>query len=73
MIYGAHSIRMHYYRLQTPVLDDLAFPCAASSLYGHYNPLNITASPSPTIGTDDQYEIGDLSGKVLPYYILLRF
>ena len=50
---------------QVPVLNDLGFPCAASTLYGHFNPLNISKSQSPPAGTgtDDKYEIGDLAGK----------
>lgn len=40
----------------------LAFPCAASSLYGHFNPLNVTEKIASMTGTNDQYEIGDLSG-----------
>jgi hypothetical protein len=51
--------------LQTPVEGHLDFACEDSSLYGHWNPLNVnpSLSPSPGTGTTDQYEMGDLSGK----------
>ncbi|XP_050302289.1 uncharacterized protein LOC126740355 [Anthonomus grandis grandis] len=49
----------------TPVEENLEFPCEATTLYGHWNPLNVDPSSSPTRyhGTPDQYEMGDLSGK----------
>lgn len=44
---------------------NLAFPCEASTLYGHWNPYDVNpkSSPPPKQGTTDQYEMGDLSGK----------
>nr|BBG74654.1 superoxide dismutase 6 [Tribolium castaneum] len=49
----------------TPVEENLEFPCEASSLYDHWNPLNVDPASSPRTyhGTPDQYEMGDLSGK----------
>lgn len=49
----------------TPVEENLEFPCEGSSLYDHWNPLNVDPSSSPRsyLGTSDQYEMGDLSGK----------
>lgn len=43
----------------------MEFPCEETSLYGHWNPLNVELSSSPRMyqGTPDQYEVGDLSGK----------
>lgn len=43
----------------------MQFPCEATSLYGHWNPLNVDPASSPRMyqGTPDQYEMGDLSGK----------
>ncbi|XP_069022748.1 uncharacterized protein cusr [Embiotoca jacksoni] len=40
-------------------------PCSNANIQGHYNPLawNTSMSPAPGIGTVDQYEIGDISGK----------
>ncbi|XP_055533520.1 uncharacterized protein LOC129723361 [Wyeomyia smithii] len=48
-----------------PVEGDLEFPCEDSSVYGHWNPRDIDPkqSPPPAMGSTDQYEIGDLSGK----------
>lgn len=44
---------------------DLEFPCEDTTLYGHWNPMQVNASatPPPAAGTSDQYEMGDLSGK----------
>lgn len=52
-------------RSQTAVEIDLEFPCEGTSLYGHWNPLNVNKNnvPPPEEGTTDQYEMGDLSGK----------
>lgn len=43
----------------------MQFPCEETSLYGHWNPLNVDPASSPRayLGTPDQYEMGDLSGK----------
>lgn len=43
----------------------MEFPCESTTLYGHWNPLDVdpNLSPVPTAGTSDQYEMGDLSGK----------
>ena len=45
--------------------DQLEFPCTGDAVGGHFNPYNWDASesPKPSLGTPDQYEIGDLSGK----------
>lgn len=39
--------------------------CSNSELSGHWNPFDIplNSSPAPGTGTNDQYEVGDLSGK----------
>ncbi|KAB0794972.1 hypothetical protein PPYR_11811 [Photinus pyralis] len=49
----------------TPIQENLQFPCEASTLYDHWNPLNVDSKSSPKnyYGTPDQYEMGDLSGK----------
>ncbi|KAJ8944218.1 hypothetical protein NQ318_014580 [Aromia moschata] len=54
-----------YHIHMTPVEENLQFPCEDTSLYGHWNPLNVDPSSSPRSyqGTPDQYEMGDLSGK----------
>lgn len=40
-------------------------PCSNANILGHFNPLafNVSNSPAPGVGTVDQYEIGDISGK----------
>lgn len=50
---------------QTPIEENLQFPCEGTSLYDHWNPLNVDPASSPRAyhGTPDQYEMGDLSGK----------
>ncbi|XP_066586391.1 uncharacterized protein Rsod [Prorops nasuta] len=62
---GLNGITSGYHIHMTPVETDLEFPCEGTTLYGHWNPLNISASevPPPGEGTIDQYELGDLSGK----------
>ncbi|XP_068153414.1 uncharacterized protein Rsod [Drosophila tropicalis] len=54
-----------YHIHMTPVEANLAFPCEATTLYGHWNPFNVNPKSSPPAkqGTTDQYEMGDLSGK----------
>ncbi|KAK4875753.1 hypothetical protein RN001_012175 [Aquatica leii] len=49
----------------TPIQENLQFPCEASTVYDHWNPLKVDSSSSPKNyrGTSDQYEMGDLSGK----------
>ena len=47
-----------------PVNEELEFPCENSSLYGVWNPLNVTrVVDNVTIPTDDLFRMGDLSGK----------
>ncbi|KAL4640195.1 hypothetical protein GN956_G12638 [Arapaima gigas] len=40
-------------------------PCSDENIMGHFNPLDVkqSSSPAPGVGTVDQYEIGDISGK----------
>ncbi|XP_058804660.1 uncharacterized protein LOC131671891 [Phymastichus coffea] len=62
---GLNSKMSGYHIHMTPVEIDWEFPCEASTLYGHWNPMQVNASaaPPPAAGTSDQYEMGDLSGK----------
>uniref|UniRef100_A0A3Q3FGG5 Superoxide dismutase copper/zinc binding domain-containing protein n=1 Tax=Labrus bergylta TaxID=56723 RepID=A0A3Q3FGG5_9LABR len=48
-----------------PLIAGSKEPCSNNNILGHFNPLgvNISNSPSPGTGTVDQYEIGDISGK----------
>ncbi|CAG9854590.1 unnamed protein product [Phyllotreta striolata] len=55
-----------YHIHMTPVEEDLEFPCESTTLYETWNPFNVdsTSSPRSYRGTPDQYEAGDLSGKL---------
>lgn len=48
-----------------PIIPGSVEPCSNANIMGHFNPLafNISNSPPPGVGTFDQYEIGDISGK----------
>lgn len=48
-----------------PIIPGSTDPCSNANILGHLNPLgfNVSESPSPGVGTVDQYEIGDISGK----------
>lgn len=54
-----------YHVHEYPILEGSNQPCADGSTGGHLNPfdVNATASPAPGQGTQDEYEVGDLSGK----------
>lgn len=58
----ASALHIH----QTWVPIDKEFPCSSDSLYEYYNPTNLDGSvgPLPGASTNDQYEVGDLSGKL---------
>ncbi|XP_038046810.1 uncharacterized protein LOC119721017 isoform X2 [Patiria miniata] len=45
-----------------PIDEDVdSAPCGPASVQGHYNPFGVVGSPA--YGTQDMYEMGDLSGK----------
>lgn len=46
--------------------EDREFPCSQDSVYGHFNPFNLDSyvTPYPGVGSSDQYQVGDLSGKL---------
>lgn len=48
-----------------PIKPSSTEPCSNANILGHFNPLawNVSSSPAPGVGTVDQYEIGDISGK----------
>lgn len=48
-----------------PIIPGSAEPCSNANIQGHFNPfaINASSSPEPGVGTVDQYEIGDISGK----------
>ncbi|XP_013868943.1 uncharacterized protein cusr [Austrofundulus limnaeus] len=59
------SISSGYHVHILPLRAGSADPCSNANIQGHYNPLswNTSLSPAPGVGTVDQYEIGDISGK----------
>ncbi|KAG7486314.1 Xaa-Pro aminopeptidase 1 [Solea senegalensis] len=52
-----------YHVHMLPVKHGSVKPCSDANVMGHFNPLDISNSPTPGTGTVDQYEIGDISGK----------
>ncbi|XP_040583567.1 uncharacterized protein Rsod [Lepeophtheirus salmonis] len=62
---GLDGIAASYHVHKIPLQSQLEFPCTGDAVGGHFNPFEIDPSQSPRnqTGTDDQYEIGDLSGK----------
>ena len=55
----------HVHRFPVPKEGTAASPCSGKSVSGHFNPFNVEFknSPPPNTGSNDQYEVGDLSGK----------
>jgi len=64
-LHGLNGVANAYHVHQVAVQDQLEFPCTGEAIGGHFNPYNLdpSGSPKPDRGTDDQYEVGDLSGK----------
>lgn len=60
-----NSLAGGYHVHVLPITPGHAHPCSDANIHGHFNPLdwNATDSPSPGMGTLDQYEVGDISGK----------
>ncbi|KAM5152720.1 uncharacterized protein ACMZJ9_010848 [Mantella aurantiaca] len=50
---------------QLPVTEESDNPCSDPHIRGHFNPfhVNMTTSPPAGNGTDDEYEVGDISGR----------
>ncbi|KAE8578534.1 hypothetical protein XENTR_v10023630 [Xenopus tropicalis] len=48
-----------------PVISGSVAPCSDSLIKGHFNPFGVNVSTSPPAGngTDDEYEVGDISGR----------
>nr|XP_027206305.1 uncharacterized protein LOC113799809 [Dermatophagoides pteronyssinus] len=62
---GLNKLASGYHVHKASVPIDKEFPCSGDVLYGHYNPFEIDSQigPLPSIGSVDEYETGDLSGK----------
>uniref|UniRef100_A0A669B903 Superoxide dismutase copper/zinc binding domain-containing protein n=2 Tax=Oreochromis TaxID=8139 RepID=A0A669B903_ORENI len=60
-----NSIASGYHVHVLPLIPGSAEPCSNANIQGHFNPLawNVSQSPPPGVGTVDQYEMGDISGK----------
>ncbi|XP_042912063.1 uncharacterized protein [Parasteatoda tepidariorum] len=62
---GLASLAGNYdiHKVWVPI--DREFPCTSDSVLGNYNPFGVNTSLSfaPGIGSNDEYEVGDLSGK----------
>ncbi|OXA38086.1 uncharacterized protein LOC110862045 [Folsomia candida] len=61
MLKGLGGIVNNYHVHETSIPIDRTQPCSDHAVGGHFNPFNVTKSPLR--GTQDQYEVGDLSGK----------
>lgn len=59
------SLASGYHVHVLPIIPGSSVPCSDANILGHHNPFRINASqsPAPAVGTVDQYEIGDISGK----------
>lgn len=64
-INGLDQLASGYHVHMVPVPVSKEFPCTDDSVYGHFNPFNINVSlgPAAGVGSVDQYEVGDMSGK----------
>jgi len=62
---GLDKLADTYHIHAIPVQPQLEFACSPDAVGDHFNPWNVdkTTSPPASLGTPDQYEIGDLSGK----------
>ncbi|CAL8333790.1 unnamed protein product [Lota lota] len=62
---GLGALAGGYHVHVLPIKSGAANPCSDANIRGHHNPLsvNISTSPGPGVGTTDEYEIGDISGK----------
>ncbi|OCT61867.1 hypothetical protein XELAEV_18047897mg [Xenopus laevis] len=54
-----------YHIHQLPVISCSMGPCSNSLIKGHFNSIGVNVSTSPPAGngTDDEYEMGDISGR----------
>ncbi|XP_022670740.1 uncharacterized protein LOC111254308 [Varroa destructor] len=62
---GLERYASGYHIHQLPVPMEKSFPCNDDSVRGHFNPYGLDTGfvPAPAVGSVDQYEVGDLSGK----------
>nr|XP_015203000.1 PREDICTED: uncharacterized protein LOC107077396 [Lepisosteus oculatus]XP_015203001.1 PREDICTED: uncharacterized protein LOC107077396 [Lepisosteus oculatus] len=62
---GAKAGGYHVHILPIKNASTSTDPCSDQNIMGHFNPFSVkvSLSPAPGSGTQDQYEIGDISGK----------
>ncbi|XP_063809288.1 uncharacterized protein LOC135020952 [Pseudophryne corroboree] len=62
---GLRGLAGGYHIHLLPVSGGSHDPCSNDTIKGHFNPFSINMSSSPAAGngTDDEYEVGDLSGR----------
>ncbi|XP_063285187.1 uncharacterized protein LOC134571068 [Pelobates fuscus] len=60
---NSHAGGFHIHQL--PVIERSSNPCSDDLIKGHFNPfgVDVSASPAEGNGTDDEYELGDISGR----------
>ncbi|XP_056392755.1 uncharacterized protein LOC130285418, partial [Hyla sarda] len=63
--YGLRGLGGGFHIHLLPVGGASEDPCSNSRIKGHFNPFRVEASTSPAAGngTDDEYEVGDISGR----------
>lgn len=64
-LHGLNGLASGYHIHKVWVPIDKEFACSSDAVYGHFNPLgvDVAVGPFPQVGSVDQYEVGDLSGK----------
>lgn len=76
-LFGLNKLAGGFHVHQVWVPKDKEFPCSNDSVYEHFNPFetDVSIQPSPKAGSEDQYEVGDLSSKygMLDHQTSFRF
>lgn len=63
--HGLKGLAGGFHIHQLPVTGRSDSPCSETQIRGHFNPFHVNMSGSPAAGngTDDEYEVGDISGR----------
>ncbi|XP_018430537.1 PREDICTED: uncharacterized protein LOC108803196, partial [Nanorana parkeri] len=63
--HGLEGLAGGFHIHELPVTEESGSPCSFEQIQGHFNPFNVNISSSPAAGngTDDEYEVGDISGR----------
>lgn len=64
-LHGLKGLAGGFHIHQLPVTPEAESPCSDRQIRGHFNPFHVNISSSPTAGNgmDDEYEVGDISGR----------